>query len=177
MVLIIDDENAVRQAISLVVSRMGYTPVEAADSPSALSAVRDERVRLAVVDMNLTLSTTGRDGIELLRKIKVLRPDLPVILLTAWGTIPLAVEGMNYGAADFMTKPWSNEDLRRKIRRLIERSERDRADAERVAPLESLERDAIIRAIRLSNGNLSLAAQRLGITRQALYRRIEKYGL
>ena len=73
--------------------------------------MRSDDVELAILDMNLHSGTDGRDGIELLRKIKILRPDMPVILISAWGTIPLAVEGMNYGAADFVSKPWSNRDL------------------------------------------------------------------
>lgn len=177
MVLIIDDDRAVRLSIGLVVRRCGFEPMEASAEREAIAAVRDSRVRLVILDMNLTLSTSGRQGIEMLRKIKILRPEVPVVLLTGWGTIPLAVEGMSYGAADFITKPWSNEDLRTKIKRLIAESDRSIAESQQIESLESVEREAIIRAIDLSDGNLSLAAQKLGITRQTLYRRIEKYGL
>lgn len=177
MILIVDDDSAVRLSIGLVVRRCGYEPVEASTERDALELVRDEKVRLVVLDMNLTLSTTGRQGIEMLRKIKILRPELPVILLTGWGTIPLAVEGMNYGASDFMTKPWSNEELRSKIKKLIAESDRSIAESRKVDSLDSVEREAIMRALELSDGNMSVAAQKLGITRQALYRRIEKYGL
>lgn len=177
MLLIIDDDSAVRASIALMVSRMGLTPVEASNEHDALLQVRNPAVRMVVLDMNLTLSSTGQQGIEMLRKFKVLRPELPVILLTGWGTIPLAVEGMKYGAADFLTKPWSNDDLRSRIRRLLVAAEAREESDRRVDSLESIEREAIIRAIDLSDGNLSLAAQKLGITRQSLYRRIEKYGL
>ncbi|MDE6394642.1 MAG: response regulator [Duncaniella sp.] len=177
MVLIIDDDSAVRLSIGLLVTRIGLEPVEASTERDALERVRDPRVRLVVLDMNLTLSSTGEQGIEMLRKIKILRPELPVILITGWGTIPLAVEGMKYGAADFITKPWSNDDLRAKIRRLIADADRTAEENRQVDSLEDIERKAIIHAIDVSDGNLSVAAQRLGITRQALYRRIEKYGL
>lgn len=177
MILIVDDDRVVRLSIGLVVRRCGYEPVEVSSERDALDWVRNEKVRLVILDMNLTLSTTGQQGIEMLRKIKILRPDLPVILLTGWGTIPLAVEGMKYGASDFMTKPWSNEDLRSKIKRLIADADRDAADSRRVVPLESVEREAVIKALELSDGNMSAAAKKLGITRQALYRRMEKYGL
>ena len=177
MVLIIDDDPAVRLSISLLVTRIGLEPIEASAERDALERVRDTRVRLVILDMNLTLSSTGEQGIEMLRKIKILRPELPVILLTGWGTIPLAVEGMKYGAADFITKPWSNDDLRSKIRRLIADADRTAEESRQVDSLESIERQAIIHAIDVSDGNLSVAAQKLGITRQALYRRIEKYGL
>jgi DNA-binding NtrC family response regulator len=113
----------------------------------------------------------------MLRKIRVLRPEMPVILITAWGTIPLAVEGMNHGATDFLTKPWSNKDLVAKIRKALSAAEQESKNRERIETLDDTEREAIAKALRLSDGNLSIAAQKLGITRQALYRRIEKYGL
>lgn len=177
MVLIVDDDKAVRLSLNLLVTRCGLDSAEASSEREALEQIRDSRLRLVLLDMNLGLSSTGRDGIELLRKIKVLRPELPVILITSWGTIPLAVEGMKYGAADFITKPWSNDDLRLKIKKLISEAERSVEESQRVDTLDSLEREAIIRAIDLCDGNLTLAAQKLGITRQALYRRIEKFGL
>lgn len=61
--------------------------------------------------MNFGSGTDGRGGIELLRAIKSARPELPVVLITAWGSIDLAVEGMRLGAADFLTKPWDNQTL------------------------------------------------------------------
>ena len=59
--------------------------------------------------MNFSRQTTGEEGLDLLNEIKSKRPDLPVILITAWGSIELAVKGMKAGAADFVTKPWQNE--------------------------------------------------------------------
>ena len=68
------------------------------------------------MDMNFSRATDGTEGLELLRRVKVLRPQMPVILMTAWGSIPLAVEGMKLGAADFISKPWGdNERLLRLI--------------------------------------------------------------
>ncbi len=122
--------------------------------------------------MNLTIGTTGRQGLELLRKIKVLAPECEVLLISAWGTIPLAVEGMNLGATDFITKPWSNADVMAKINRILERRKKKSSPT-----LDDLEREAVIEALRKCHGSMSEAAKALGITRQALYRRLEKYGL
>ena len=72
------------------------------------------------MDMNFTGATTGQEGLELLRKVKVLHPEVPVILITAWGSIDLAVEGMKLGAADFITKPWRNEEILRRINTALE---------------------------------------------------------
>lgn len=72
------------------------------------------------MDMNFTLTTTGEEGIHLLKQVKILRPDLPVILMTAWGSISLAVQGMQAGAFDFITKPWNNLVLLKAIRNALE---------------------------------------------------------
>lgn len=85
------------------------TPAEAVDT------VRSVRPRLVLLDMNFTHSTSGNEGLTLLKQIKVFQPDVPVILMTAWGSIPLAVEGIQAGAFDFVTKPWDNRALLGKI--------------------------------------------------------------
>lgn len=175
--MIVDDDNAVRTSISLVLKRGGYEPLAVSNETDALQAVRDERVRLTILDMNLTLVTTGQQGIEILRKLNILRPDMPVIMITAWGTIPLTVESLHYGAVDFVTKPWSNADLLEKIRTALKRSDAARAAAEHAETLDQMEREAILAALRRCDGNLSDAARQLGITRQSLYRRLEKYKL
>lgn len=177
MILIVDDDNAVRMSVSLALNRAGFEPWAVAGEEDALAAVRDERVELVILDMNLTLSTTGRQGIEMLRKIRILRPDMPVIMITAWGTIPQAVETMTYGAVDFVTKPWSNADLVSRIRRALARSRAVRDAEPRSETLDEMESEAIREALRRCGGNLSEAAKQLGITRQSLYRRIEKYKL
>ena len=152
-------------------------PWAVGNEDEALAAVRDERVALVILDMNLTLSTTGRQGVEMLRKIRILRPEIPVIMITAWGTIPQAVTTMAYGATDFVTKPWSNADLVARIKKALAGSEA-RNEADRHAKtLDEMESEAISEALRRCGGNLSEAAKQLGITRQSLYRRIEKYKL
>lgn len=173
MILIVDDDNAVRLSLSLALKRAGFDSMAVGTEAEALAAVRDGHLQLAILDMNLTLSTTGRNGVELLRKFRILRPDLPVIMITAWGTIPLAVETMNYGAVDFITKPWSNADLIAKVKKALN----DRELEARSETLDEMEREAIKQALRRCDGNLTEAARQLGITRQSLYRRIEKFKL
>ena len=77
--------------------------------------LRKHKFRLVIMDMNYSLSTTGEEGIHLLRQTKIFQPDTPVILITAWGSIELAVEGMRFGAFDFITKPWNNHLLLQRI--------------------------------------------------------------
>jgi two-component system NtrC family response regulator len=88
-----------------------------------LDIVRTTRPQLILMDMNFSLGTSGREGIELLQKVRIFQPDTPVILITAWGSISLAVEGMRAGAFDFVTKPWNNPALLNSIRTALELSE------------------------------------------------------
>lgn len=176
MVLIVDDDNAVRLSVGLALKRAGIECDAVGNEADALVAVRREETELVILDMNLTLTTTGKQGLEMLQKINILRPGLSVIVITAWGTIPLTVEAMNLGAVDFLTKPWSNNDLVSKVKRILAGRRAALADGH-VDTLEDMERRAIVEALRRCDGNLSTAAQQLGITRQALYRRIEKYKL
>lgn len=82
--------------------------------------VRSGAPELILMDMNYSLTTSGDEGICLLKQVKVLTPQVPVILMTAWGSIQLAVEGMRAGAFDFITKPWNNILLLNTIRTAIE---------------------------------------------------------
>lgn len=120
MILIIDDDDAVRMSLGLLLKRKGYE-VDSVSSPDeALRKVRNSRYDLMLMDMNYSRGVSGEEGIELLRKVKIFQPDTPVILITAWGSIELAVEGMRHGAYDFITKPWNNALLLQRIETAIE---------------------------------------------------------
>ena len=115
MILIIDDDSAVRSSLSFMLKRAGYEVKTAPGPREAMDIVRAEAPVLILMDMNFTLSTTGEEGLTLLKQVKVFRPDVPVILMTAWGSIQLAVQGMQAGAFDFITKPWNNAALLQRI--------------------------------------------------------------
>lgn len=108
MILIIDDDAAVRSSLTFLLKRAGFRPEAVPGPKEALEVVRTTAPELILMDMNFTLTTTGEEGIQLLRQVKIFRPDVPVILMTAWGSISLAVQGMQAGAFDFITKPWNN---------------------------------------------------------------------
>ncbi len=173
MILIVDDDIAIRQSIGLMLRQAKLDFKAVSNESDCLDAVRASGVDLVILDMNLTLATTGEQGIALLRKIKILAPEVPVILISAWGTIPLAVEGMNYGAIDFLTKPWDNRDLLAKIRKALKEARK----SQKLKTLNESEHEAILDALKKSNGNLTQVAATLGISRQALYRRMGKYGI
>lgn len=116
MILIIDDDDAIRASLTFLLKRSGMTAKAVPGPKEALEEVRLQEPELILMDMNFSLSTSGEEGLELLRKMKILAPSSPVILMTAWGSISLAVEGMRLGAFDFITKPWDNLTLMERIR-------------------------------------------------------------
>ncbi len=111
MILIIDDDVAIRTSLSLLLTRAGYEVTAMPGPDEALAWVRSTRPDLILLDMNFSLGITGLEGLELLARLRVFHPDVPIVLITAWGSIQLAVEGMRGGAANFITKPWNNRQL------------------------------------------------------------------
>lgn len=115
MILIIDDDTAIRSSLSFLLKRAGYE-TESVNSPErALDFVRMQSPDLMLMDMNFSMTTDGQEGLKLLRHMGILCPSVPVILITAWGSISLAVQGMQAGAFDFITKPWDNRQLLKSI--------------------------------------------------------------
>lgn len=106
MILIVDDDCAVRLSLKLLLKRNGYATIEAGSPTQAINIVRKTVPRLVLLDMNYSRKTSGEEGLTLLKEIKIFCPDTPVILMTAWGSIDLAVRGVKAGAFDFVTKPW-----------------------------------------------------------------------
>ena len=122
MILIIDDDSAVRSSLSFMLKRAGYEAQVVPGPREAIEVVRTVAPDLILMDMNFTLSTTGEEGLTLLKQVNVFRPDTPVILMTAWGSIQLAVQGMQAGAFDFIPKPWNNAALLQRIETALELS-------------------------------------------------------
>ena len=116
-----------------MLKRAGYE-VLAVDGPKeAMVIVRNETPRLILMDMNFSLSTTGEEGLTLLKQVKLFRPEVPVILMTAWGSIGLAVDGMKAGAFDFVTKPWNNMALMQRIETALQLTEKQHAVKESIS--------------------------------------------
>ncbi len=111
-ILVADDQTDVREALRLLLKAEGMACV-AVDSPApALEAVCRRDVDVALIDLNYTRDTTsGDEGLELLEQLRQHAPDVPVVVMTAWGNVPLAVQAMRRGAADFIEKPWDNARL------------------------------------------------------------------
>jgi len=119
MILIVDDDPSVTASLGLLLKQNGRPSVPAPDPGEALRLLGEQAFDLVLQDMTFTRDTSGREGLELLRKIREHHPDLPVILITAWGSIALAVEGVKAGASDFITKPWGNAHLLQSVETLL----------------------------------------------------------
>ena len=104
-ILIVDDEKNYPTILGEVIKEEGYTPITASSSLEALDILKNEYIDLVLTDVKMP----GMDGIELLKQIKKINPDLPVIVMTAHGSVEKAVIAMEKGAYTFILKPFNNE--------------------------------------------------------------------
>jgi len=116
-ILVIDDEAAIRESLEVLLSLEGYAVTMAADGEQGLRILELETFDLVLLDLALP----GQSGLELLPQIKERQPELPVIMITAYGTVENVVESVRAGAENFVQKPWDNEKLLADIRSAIAR--------------------------------------------------------
>lgn len=189
-ILIIDDNQSVLRTLKLVLAPE-FGQVVAMNNPKvipALLAAGD--IDAVLLDMNFdTASLDGSDGLFWLARIKEL-PDPPaVVMITAFGDVPLAVEAMKHGAEDFITKPWDNAQLIATLRKAIDKNREEMGrrstldKAERIVrrekdesrmTLDELKMNHIKRIVDQCGGNLSQASALLSINRQTLYNQLGK---
>ncbi len=188
--LIIDDNEAVLRSLKLVFTGV-FDHVVTVNNPQLLPALLSAGdVDAVLLDMNFDArKLDGSEGLFWLERIKE-RKDAPaVVLITAFGDVPLAVEAMKRGAEDFVTKPWNNDELIAKLHKAMAKRREKMADQAAVAEahinnvrakelnsmtLEELKTDHINHIVKECGGNLTLAATRLGINRQTLYNQMKK---
>jgi sigma-B regulation protein RsbU (phosphoserine phosphatase) len=121
-ILVAEDQEHVREALAMLLRAQGYEVVLSASPQEALAEVQQQTPDLALVDMNYRRdSTSGLEGLELIQRLREFDSTVPIIALTAWGNVDLAVAAMKYGAADFVEKPWRNEALVEKVDSLTRR--------------------------------------------------------
>jgi len=138
-ILVVDDQEDVRQALSVLLSGEGYRVMTAESPAAAMAAMHRERQALVLFDMNYSRDTTsGDEGLALLRTLLEFDDSVPMVAMTAWGSIELAVEALKRGAVDFLEKPWDNNRLLTIIHSQIERS-RAVQRAERLSRAADLE--------------------------------------
>lgn len=165
-ILIIDDNPAILTALKICLAGVFTHIVTLSSTDRLVATMSEEHVDVVLLDMNFSLGVnTGQDGLFWLRTLKKLHPDTPVVLMTAYADVQLAVKGLKNGAADFVTKPWDNDELVRTLRDAVEKSRE-------VVTLDKLEQQHVHRVVEQCHGNMSKAAELLGITRQTLYRKL-----
>ncbi len=175
-VLVIDDDADVLYAARIALACADVTvqlAPSAADLELTLAATTFDVVLL---DMNFVYGDrNGAAGMDALARARVADPHLGVVLMTAFGSLSLAVEALKRGAVDFLLKPWRNYKIVAAVAAAAQITRTRRAEAG--LDLEALERRAIEQALQRCQNNISLAAAALGLSRPALYRRMSKYGL
>jgi DNA-binding NtrC family response regulator len=133
-ILVIDDNPTVAVALDLLFSLDGHRTLAATSPEDGLGLLAREPIDLVVQDMNFSADTTsGEEGVALFAAIRAARPDLPVVLLTAWTRLERAVELVRAGAADYLGKPWDDQKLAATVRNLLELSDTRRELRQRVA--------------------------------------------
>jgi phosphoserine phosphatase RsbU/P len=135
-ILVADDQEHVREAIAMLLRGHGYSVVLCASPGEAFSAAQQSTPDLAMLDMNYQRdSTSGIEGLELIQRLRELDSTVPIIALTAWGNVDLAVSAMKHGASDFIEKPWRNDALMEKVELFISRAQEIRS-SKRVSEYE-----------------------------------------
>jgi DNA-binding NtrC family response regulator len=120
-ILIADDQPDVLQALRLLLKSEGYEVKSAASPKDVASALQEHEFDVVVLDLNYTRDTTsGREGMDLLTRMHAVYPNLPVVVMTAWGSVDGAVEAMRRGARDYVSKPWDNQRLIATLRTQVE---------------------------------------------------------
>ncbi len=114
-ILIVDDEKSIRLMLAETLAAIRLSTEEAADGEEALAKLKDKRFLLVLLDLRLP----GMDGMEVLREMRRIRPEIPVMVITAYGTVSLAVEAMSIGAIDFVQKPFVPEEVRQAVTRAL----------------------------------------------------------
>ena len=124
MILIIDDDIAVSTSLLLLLQHEGFVAESCGGPAEAVKTITKTEPELIILDLNFSNDTSGKEGMELMAKIKQINPTIPIILITGWASIELAVQGMKAGANDFINKPWSNEHLLQSVKTLLELREK-----------------------------------------------------
>ena len=170
-VLIVDDNAAILTAMRYLLESIFEQVLTTTQPEDILKLMAQQPINMVLLDMNFSLGVnSGNEGLFWLRTIRKQHPQTPVVLMTAYADIKLAVKGLKNGAADFITKPWDNDELLHKLKDVLDLQNE-------IVSLDEVEKEHIRRTIDHCHGNLTQAAELLGITRQTLYNKMKKYGI
>lgn len=166
-ILIVDDNPAILTAAKICLIGVFEHILTLSSPDNILTTLQQERVDVVMLDMNFSLGVnSGQEGMIWLQAIHKRHPDIPIVLITAYADVKLAVRALKAGASDFITKPWDNDELIRTLKDAIDKNQR-------VIPLDQMEAEHVRLVVDKCHGNMSRAAEMLGITRQTLYNKLK----
>jgi DNA-binding NtrC family response regulator len=167
-ILIVDDNTAILTAMRYLLDSTFELILTTTQPDDILKLMAQQPIDLVVLDMNFTLGVNnGNEGLFWLIAIRKQHPETPVVLLTAYADVNLAVKGLKNGASDFITKPWDNDELVHKLKDVLDMKNE-------IVSLDEMEKEHIRRTIDHCHCNLTQAAELLGITRQTLYNKMKR---
>jgi DNA-binding NtrC family response regulator len=170
-ILFIDDDPGVSEVISLLLDREGYAVQCAGTVRQALTLVEASSIDLVVTDLKLPDGT----GLDIISAIRARRPALPIIMITSYSSVESAVAALRGGAADYVIKPFDNNDFLRAVARALKERRRVALPGERALPIEAYIREVVER-FQDTHSEIELARM-LGIGRKALWMRRRQWGL
>ncbi|MGN1256583.1 MAG: response regulator [Bacteroidaceae bacterium] len=166
--LVVDDNPSIFTTLEICLDGVFDRIVTLTRPEGILVTLEQERIDAILLDMNFTLGVNnGQEGLMWVQAIHRRHPDIPIILMTAYADVKLAVRGLKSGAADFVTKPWDNHELIRVLKDAIDANTQ-------VVPLEKMEEEHVRKVVDKCHGNISRAAELLEISRQRLYKKLKK---
>lgn len=167
--LIVDDDRPFRAALAAAFARRGYDVRAAASAGEALALCEGFAPARAIVDLRMP----GASGLELLRELRRRLPDVAVVVLTGYGSIPTAIEAVKSGAVNYLTKPAEPDEIEAAFQDSAEPGEASAAEVT-VPSLDRAAWEHIQRVLAECDGNISEAARRLGMHRRSLQRKLQK---
>ena len=166
--LVVDDNTSIFTTLEICLDGVFDRILPLTRPEHILPTLGQESVDVILLDMNFTLGVNnGQEGLLWVQAIHRRHPNIPIVLMTAYADVKLAVRGLKSGAVDFITKPWDNHELIRVLKDAIDSSTE-------VIPLEKVEVEHVRKVVDKCHGNISKAAELLEISRQRLYKKLGK---
>lgn len=164
--MVVDDNESIFTTLEICLDGVFERILTLTNPDKILATLEQEHIDVILLDMNFSLGVNnGQEGLLWVQAVHRRHPNVPIVLMTAYADVKLAVKGLKSGAVDFVTKPWDNHELIRVLKDAID------VNTE-VVPLEKMEEEHVRKVVDKCRGNISKAAELLEISRQRLYKKL-----